>query len=193
MTDKYNNKYRISSARLKNWDYAQNGAYYITICTKDREHYFGKIKNGEMILSDIGKLAHQFWAEIPFHFPNTYLDTFVIMPDHMHGIIVIDNPNRDMDDRGGERGGVKTLQCNVSIRKHDMSRISPKPGSISTIIRSYKSVTTKHARKINHDFGWQTRFYDHIIRNDADFNRIRQYIQNNPEKWTMDLNMKNKK
>nr|WP_064965730.1 transposase [Tenacibaculum ovolyticum] len=181
--DKFKNKYRISSTRLQNWDYASNGAYFITICTKNREHYFGEIKNKEMQLTETGKLAETYWMEIPEHFPFVTLGNFVIMPNHMHGILIIDKPTSQ----------VKTLQCNVSTmqdkistKNQQMSKIAPKAGSISTIIRSYKSVVTKNARKINSAFGWQSLFHDHIIRNSKAFDTIQNYIANNPEKWDED-------
>ena len=93
--DKFKNKYRISSTRLQNWDYASNGAYFITICTKNREHYFGEIKNKEMQLTETGKLAETYWMEIPEHFPFVTLGNFVIMPNHMHGILIIDKSASD--------------------------------------------------------------------------------------------------
>ena len=89
----YENRYRVESARLRNWDYSANGYYYITICTKDRIYYFGDIINDEMILSKIGNMASQYWQEIPNHFPFVRLDEFIIMPNHVHGIVVIDNPD----------------------------------------------------------------------------------------------------
>ena len=207
MADKYLNKYRIPSARLKNWDYRNDGAYFITICTKNRTHFFGNIENGKMQLSEMGKLAHQFWQEIPKHFPFVQLDAFIIMPNHTHGILMINEIDMDgiidgdgISDADGisdgdgiiDGDGVQTLQCNVSIGggigkpQHPMGKISPKSGSISTIIRSYKSATTKMARKINANFEWQTRFHDHIIRNDQSFNNIHNYINNNPQKWEDD-------
>ena len=176
---KYKNKYRISSARLKNWNYRNKSSYFITICTDQRKYFFGTIENGEMYLSKIGLLAHKFWEEIPQHFPHVKLGAFVIMPDHMHGVLTITD---DVDDH------VKTLQCNVFTSV--MATISPKRGSISTIIRSYKSVTTKHARKINPKFGWQTRFHDWVIRNTAELNRIQEYIIENPIKWQIKNNQK---
>ncbi|MFP4041189.1 MAG: transposase, partial [Bacteroidales bacterium] len=147
---KFKNRYRIGSARLKHWNYAWNGAYFITICTANRECFFGNIIDGNMHLSNSGQFAYKFWQEIPDHFPFVELDAFVVMPNHMHGIIVIDNRNDN----------VKTLHCNVSTNHKNqfMSNISPKPGSVSTIIRSYKSIVTKHARKINPAFAWQSRF-----------------------------------
>ena len=89
MPEKFQNKYTTKSTRLKNHNYTQNGLYFVTICTQDKEYFFGEIKNGEMVLNDIGKIAHQFWQEIPQHFPFVNLDQFVVMPDHVHGILEI--------------------------------------------------------------------------------------------------------
>ena len=91
MTDKFQNKYRISSSRLQNWDYRWNAAYFVTICTKNRDHYFGEITNGEMNLSGIGIIADIMWYEIKNHAKNVELDAFVVMPNHIHGIIIINN------------------------------------------------------------------------------------------------------
>ena len=91
----YKGKYRIESTRLKNWDYSRNGNYFITICTLNREHFFGEVINGRMVLSEVGRFAEMFWSEIPEHFPYSSLDAFVIMPNHIHGIVVIDH----LDDR----------------------------------------------------------------------------------------------
>src|SRR5450759_2331995 len=90
--DKFQSKYRIPSSRMQNWDYSWNAPYFITICTADRVCYFGKIINGEMHLSDIGEMANKFFIEIPEHFPNVHLNAFVVMPNHIHGIIIIDKP-----------------------------------------------------------------------------------------------------
>lgn len=105
MPDKFRNKYRISSARLRNWDYGSNAIYFVTICTQNREHYFGEIADGQMNLSETGKMANRFWFEIPNHFPFVQLGEFVVMPNHVHGIIIIDKPinsrNIDFDEMGG--------------------------------------------------------------------------------------------
>ena len=91
MQNKFQNKYRISSIRLQSWDYSKNGAYFITICTKNRQHFFGKIENDIMQLSEIGKLAEQYWLEIPNHFPFIELGNFIVMPNHFHGLLIINN------------------------------------------------------------------------------------------------------
>lgn len=190
MTNKFQNKYRISSARLKNWDYGNNGAYFITICTRKREHFFGEIvsvgNENEMKFNEIGKLANKFWAEIPKHFPFVELGNHQVMPNHVHGILIIDKKYVVTDN-------VETLQCNVSTenvmgtdKNEQMAKISPNSGTISTIIRSYKSVVTKNAHFIHADFGWQSRFHDHIIRDSESFERIQNYIENNPANWKED-------
>ena len=92
MPDKFKNRYRIASTRLPNWDYGGNAPYFVTICTKDREHYFGKIVDAQMQLSKIGEAALDCWMKIPNHFPHCHLDESVIMPNHVHGIIIIKNP-----------------------------------------------------------------------------------------------------
>ena len=194
--DKYKNTYRIASARLQNWDYAWNGLYFISICTQNREYFFGEISDGIMVLSEIGELAKIYWLEIPYHFPFVQLDAFVVMPNHIHGIIVIDKPEENIKRTDGRN--VETLHA-TSLRStqstsppplfdanEHMASISPKPGSLSTIIRSYKSVVSKTARKINTEFSWQSRFYDHIIRNDKSYKNISEYITNNPLKWQDD-------
>ena|SRR5438034_10305509 len=95
MPDKFLDRYRISSARLSNWDYSSNAAYFLTICTANRRHYFGEIINAEMRLSRIGEFANECWMNIPNHFPYFYLDAFVIMPNHVHGIVIIEKSYRN--------------------------------------------------------------------------------------------------
>jgi REP element-mobilizing transposase RayT len=188
MTEKFQNKYRIPSARLKNWDYGLNGAYFITICTQNREHFFGEIVESQFIASEIGTLAEKYWMEIPHHFPYIELGNFVVMPNHVHGILIIDkNTNGDGGNVETLQSPVETLHCNVSTNKNEqMANISPKSGTISAIVRSYKSVVTKNAHFTNPDFGWQPRFHDHIIRNAPEWERIQTYIENNPMHWKED-------
>ncbi len=185
MTEKYQNKYRIPSARLSRWDYRWAGAYFITICTAERNHYFGEIENGKMILSPVGVIADILWYGIKNYQKNVALGEFVVMPNHIHGIIIL---NDDMDNVDNV-DNVETLHAtslHATSQQSQYSKISPKSNSISTIIRSYKSAVTKHARRLGYDFGWQTRFYDHIIKNDNSFKRISKYIINNPEQWKED-------
>lgn len=188
MAKKYLNKYRSESARLQTWDYGWNGSYFITICTKNRIHFFGKIENGKMILNEIGKLAHQFWTEIPKHFPFVELGNFVIMPNHTHGVLII---NKSLDQINNEKGmdgnsrSVRAGQCPAHTIGQSRYQNQGK-NTISSIIGSFKSVTTKNARYINPHFAWQPLFHDHIIRNAGSFQRIQNYILNNPANWGKD-------
>jgi putative transposase len=94
MIDKFQNKYRIPSARLHNWDYGDNGAYFITICTSNRNHFFGEITNDIMELNEIGNIAENFWVEIPQHYPFIELGNYIVMPDHIHGILIINKTKK---------------------------------------------------------------------------------------------------
>jgi REP element-mobilizing transposase RayT len=159
-------------------------------------HYFGAIENGQMQLSEIGVIADVLWHEIPHHSPLVKLGEFVVMPNHIHGILILTEPAPVVDD-GGDRRDVacNVSTCNVSTttktppmteKNEFMSNISPKSNSISTIVRSYKSAVTKHAHRLGFDFAWQTRFHDHIIRNGESFEKISNYIINNPVNWQED-------
>ncbi len=192
--------------RFPEYNYSQVGMYFITICTQERIKYFGNVVNEKMQLNRIGKIANQFWLKIPEHFKDVILDEYIIMPNHVHGIISID---RDIliehDEHDGRRrvgtghcpvqinGKInRTGQCPVPTDEHStFGHVLPQ--SISTIIGSFKSICTKTINKKypNLKFGWQTRFYDNIIRNETALNNIRNYIQNNPSKWKMDRNNKN--
>jgi putative transposase len=179
----YKDKYKTQSTRLQGYDYTQNGMYFVTICTKDRECYLGEVVKGEMILNEMGKIAENFWKEIPDHFSNVRLDEFVVMPNHIHGLIEI---VCDIDARRDE--ALPRLYTGEYPR---MSEMSPMPGSLSVILGSYKSIVTKTVRKkISYIlFSWQSRYYDHIIRNENKLNKIHEYIINNPEMWERDRNL----
>ncbi len=189
--DKFKNKYRIPSARLQAWDYGRNGIYFITICTQNRETYFGKIVNGYMELSNIGLIANKYWGEIPEHFPFVNLNEFVVMPNHIHGIIEIAKTNN-------EHNVVETPNLGVSTNidtEHQTAASSEKwkPQSLGVIINQFKRIVTIQSHKIHADFAWQSRFYDHIIRNNKSYEKIKNYIINNPQKWNDDkLNSLNK-
>jgi REP element-mobilizing transposase RayT len=172
MSDKFRNKYRIPSARLRNWDYGSNAKYFITICTQNRECYFGEIRNGEMRLSEIGKIVEYEWLKTPGIRldMNLQMGKFVIMPDHFHAIIGIGknryNTNRDAMHR-------------VSI----LNKFGPQSKNLASVIRGFKSSVTISARKIDTGFTWQSSFYDHVIRDRGSFQRISDYILENPGKW----------
>jgi len=151
----FKDTYRVETARLQSWDYTWAGWYYATVCTKDMTCFFGNIANEKMSRSESGEVASQFWNDIPKYFSHVELDDFEIMPNHVHGIIIINDV-------------VETLHRNVSAEGREgvnkrMSAISPKPGSLSAIVRSFKSAVTKECHnKGFKEFGWQPRFYEHI-------------------------------
>lgn len=162
--------------RLKGYNYSQNGWYFVTICTKGREQFLGKILNRKMRLSEIGALAEKCWREIPLHFSDVKLDEFVIMPNHIHGIIIIENPNNVGNNN------YCSLQTNIAWQ-------TKWARSLSSIIRGFKIGVTQWCRENNHQyFTWQKSFYDHIIRDEKSLNEIREYIANNLLKWESDRN-----
>lgn len=183
MADKYQNKYRIASARAPWWNYGWNAAYFITICTHNRDHFFGEIVNETMRLSPVGALAHQYWQEIPDRFPYAQLDAWVVMPNHVHGILVI---RRDAVNRVSTNTETETeteTETPGGVTGHHNPMLHD---NVSRIIRWYKGRTTFESRKIRPNFAWQTRFYDHIIRNRTSEDNIRRYIRNNPARWVDD-------
>ena len=188
MTDKYQNKYRIPSARLQNWNYGWNAPYFVTICTQNRECYFGDIVDGKIQLSEIGEMAQKYWMEIPQQFPFVQLGAFVVMPNHVHGIIIIDKPDDGRDDdctdainRVSTDNPTPKKQGGISGNKNPMLN-----ENLSLIIRWFKGRTSFECRKIHADFAWQPRFHDHIIRNNISFEKIQSYIIENSLKWKDD-------
>jgi len=162
------------SIRLKGYDYSQAGLYFITICTKNREHLFGQIENGIMILNEFGEIANNEWLKTADIRDNVELLEYIIMPNHMHGIILLN----DMDDRRGTARRAPTMQFGKPI-----------PRSLPTIIRSFKSAVTKQINILRNMPGvpvWQRNYYEHIIRNEKSYYQIAEYIRNNPLKWQDD-------
>jgi len=204
MSDKFQDIYRIPSARADWWDYGNSAAYFVTICTAGREHYFGEIipvetrliasphtaaSKLEMQLTVLGQIAHQNWIEIPCHFPFIKLDVFVVMPNHVHGILVIDKPNHRVSDKNDAKNlsdainRVSTGKCPGGITGKNNPMLSD---NLSRAIRWYKGKTTFQCRSVHADFAWQTRFHDHIIRDEKEYWKIREYILNNPKRWDED-------
>ena len=150
--------------------------------------------NGEIQLSVIGRIVSKYWQEIPSHFPHVQLDEFIIMPNHLHAIITIEKQVTPASGRD-VACYVSTNNTNES-NEPQLSTISPKPGSLGVIIRSFKAAVTLWCRKNGHSqFFWQSRYYDHIIRNDQSLSNIRHYIIHNVDKWDTDeynpINLRN--
>lgn len=183
--NKFKNKYRISSARAAFWDYGWNGVYFVTICTKGMEAHFGRIVDERMILSEIGQIAQNCWLAIPDHFPFVKLDVHIIMPNHVHGIILIDKAalqKKDTVENENQPSHVET-QDFASLPRN---KFGPQSQNLPSIIRGFKAGVTKQARAILPQFSWQARYHDHIIRNDESWGRIANYIVNNPLHWEKD-------
>lgn len=202
--NKFQSKYRISTNRLSGFDYGSNAFYFVTICTKNKEHYFGEIitnkvephydaahininvetdnypsfnnnnnfqnmnntHNGASLrMTEIGEIACKYWMEIPNHYPFVMLDEFVVMPNHIHGILYL-NP----------------------INKTDWTsnKFGPQSNNLGAIIRAYKSSVKRYANQNNIEFEWQSRYHDRIIRDDNEYYAVKNYIINNPENWRLD-------
>ncbi|MCD4664834.1 MAG: hypothetical protein K8R68_06140 [Bacteroidales bacterium] len=178
--NKFQNKYRTNTWRHPGWDYSWPGGYFITICTKNRKKYFGDIINPHtnaipnvMQLSKLGKIAFQYWMEIPNHFPFVWLDAFVIMPDHVHGILIL-------NDNNAEAQNVAPLSNRLpNNRSGKPNRFGPQSNNLASIIRGYKTGVKSYATKNNLNFLWQKRYHDRIIRNYNEFQRIQKYISKN--------------
>ena len=171
---KYKGKYRISSTRLKNWDYGSPGNYLIGLVTKNRRHYLGEIMadpeypdKAYLYPSAVGIIAQKFWLEIPKHFPFVELDEFIFMPDHMHGILKL----RDQ--------GKTTWEPN---------KFGPQSKNLASVIRGFKAAVKSQCTKEGIEFHWQTRYYDHIIRTQRRLDILRKYIRNNPINWARKKN-----
>jgi putative transposase len=164
------------SIRIPSYDYTQPGAYFITVVTNQRACILSQIGDGLTNLSPVGRLVEQEWLRLPLRFSHTHLDVYTVMPNHLHGIIVI-----DQDPSGGEtRHGQYPATAEAFAK--------PVPGSIPTMIRSFKSATTSQYRKLNrsHEVLWQRNYFERVIRNDGEWQRIRDYILANPLNWESD-------
>lgn len=174
--EKFHDKYRIATTRASWHDY-RCGTYFVTICTKDKEHYLGKIVDYKMDLSDIGKYANTQFENITEHYPYAEIPLWVIMPNHIHAIVII----RDNND---VTPCCRDVARNISTAVNEqMSSISPKRNTLSVVIRGVKSAITKFANEHSIIFAWQSLYYDRIIRDSAEMNSIAEYIENNVAEW----------
>ena len=198
----FHNKYRIPSARADWHDY-NGGAYFVTICTQNREHFFGEIKNGEMRLSEIGKYANQNISEIPIHNPYAEIPLWVVMPDHIHMIVIINHDKLPHEkrfiDMNHDANHVETfpetsqrhprIDCSETFQETSLQRgksivrATQMQSWLSVVVRQFKQSVTRFARTKQPYFAWQTRYYDRIIRDQDEMNRIAIYIENNVAKW----------
>jgi len=193
---KYNQqKHNRKSIRLKEYDYSFPGCYYVTICAHGKNNLFGKIKNGNVTLNNIGKIVEEEWTKTKEIRKNVDLDYYIIMPNHLHGIIILNGRGELNSPKGnGERSS--QIKENVGATRwvardkeeKAIQRIAPTketliPNSLGSIIGQFKSTVTKRLRKLSGDpklIVWQRNYYEHVIRNELDLHNIRQYILNNP-------------
>lgn len=190
--------------RWPGYDYSQSGLYFITICTHKRIEWFGRVENGEMILNQYGRIVRDCWLDLPNHYSNCKLDEFVIMPNHVHGIIVVtDGRERSVtvppdDNRvirrmdattqspDGDRNGYKPFPTG------DRNGLKPFPTGhgLSEIVRGFKTFSSKRINALQNEFQfrWQKSFHDRVIRNNEELNGIRVYIAHNPSQWQFDRN-----
>ena len=211
----FKDKYRVESIRLPGYDYSQPGAYFITIVTHNRQCSFGNIIDDEMMLNEFGVLVQNEWLKTGIIRPNINIDAFVVMPNHLHGIIIItDNDNgHSRDSRDSRDSRRDTLQrvstITDTITDTDTDTITdtemgtetdtgtgtieqfgkPTKNSIPTIVRSFKSTTTKQINQMRQTPMkplWQRNYFEHVIRDDNELTRIHQYIINNSKRWEED-------
>ena len=177
----FEKEHQRRSVRLQNYPYAERGFFFITICTHEKKCVLGRITNYEIALSEVGRIVDGYWRDIPQHFPNVKLDQFTIMPNHLHGIIIISKVLPD-ESRG--------TACRApTVVDADYERFGrPVAGSLPTIIRSFKSAVSKRVNELGNTNSplWQRNYFEHVIRSEESLNKIRNYIWENPIHWTTD-------
>jgi putative transposase len=199
--DKWKGKYRISSARAPWWDYTSDGAYFITVCTHNHQHFFGTCNDGKMKMNSIGALVQGFWFEIPKHASHVYLGEFIVMPNHIHGMLILDKSKAADNNSDNTSLTAPPMPIESSIVAQT---IPPMPtsdktpaearhrnqgkNSVSSIVGGFKSVCTKniHLDFPQQKFEWQELFWENIVKSQQSFDKITNYIVNNPANWQKD-------
>jgi REP element-mobilizing transposase RayT len=171
---------RRRSIRLPAYDYRWPGAYFVTICTPERSCLFGGVTSGAVVLNATGRIVESCWQAIPTHFPNVILDEFVVMPNHVHGIVILAEADRS----------AVGAQHAVPLQRESLRQFQKPPAeSLSSVIGSFKSASTRQINLLRGTSGapvWQRNYYEHVVRNEEDLQAIRQYIRDNPAQWAMD-------
>jgi len=183
----YSREHNRRSIRLKGYDYSSPGKYFITICTNNRECIFGDVINGEMVLNDLGEIAHIEWLNTENIRDNVKLDVFVIMPNHMHAIFRITH-----SIVGANRDSPLQQRHRRQTKDDGISPLFKSPSkTVGAIVRGYKGAVTTKINTLHQFSGqkiWQRNYYEHIIRDDESLNHIRKYIMKNPVLWDRDMN-----
>ncbi|MCK4547497.1 MAG: transposase [Candidatus Eisenbacteria sp.] len=189
-------KHHRRSIRLPEWDYVQQGAYFVTICAHDKRCMFGEIVSGMMWLSKCGAIVQEQWIRTGAVRDNVELDAFVVMPNHLHGIVVLNDPRVPV----GATRWVARNAIGPPVQSWATHRVAPtgpdriraagpEHGSLGAIIGQFKPAATRAINRLRHTPGglvWQRNYYEHVIRDEEEFNRIRQYIFDNPLEWDLD-------
>jgi REP element-mobilizing transposase RayT len=187
--------YHRQSIRLRGYDYSKAGSYFVTVCTKDRECLFGEIRDNEIVLNDAGRMVLSTWDELPKYYSGVEIDAFVMMPNHIHGIIVITNdvmPDEKMyPPAAGLRSYVGAgLPCpNPDGVTKKGAGTAPLRRSLGQVVAYFKYQSTKSINQFSGTVGsrlWQCNYYEHIIRNEEELNQVREYVRNNPMQWALD-------
>ena len=177
-------KRRHHSIRLQGYDYTRQGAYFVTICTRNRECLLGDIVEGRMHLSEAGRLAQAVWEDLPHHYPHVQIDVWVIMPNHMHGIIILTEAQATEDDM--QSGADPKTNVGAGLKP---APTAPTRHGLSEIVRAFKTFSARRINALHNTVGtpfWQRNYYEHVIRNESALDRIRQYIVDNPARWPED-------
>jgi len=180
------------SIRLKDYDYSQPGAYFITMCTRGGALIFGDMDGEEVRLNEVGKMLYSLWADIPSAYPPADIDVFIVMPNHLHGIIVLPDTT---EVRRGEAGmGTKVPVSETPSTDEDAMSIDYLVGRVKSLaINRYWDVLRSKGRSSAHVKLWHRDYYEHVIRNEDELARIREYITNNPLQWSLDRENPNRK
>jgi REP element-mobilizing transposase RayT len=162
------------SIRLRDYDYSKEGMYFVTICAKNHECVFGSIVGGAMQKNDVGHAVERYWNEIPQHFPHVGLDVYVIMPNHLHGIVIVGANNH-------------SPSLPPVLKRPPRPATSGTSKTLGSIVRGFKIAVTKWMRSNTAiPDVWQRNYLEHVVRDESELERIREYIQNNPAQWEMD-------
>ncbi len=163
--------------RLRGYDYSTPGAYFVTICSWQRKCMFGEVVDDEVRPNEIGQAIAETWARLSQHYSSVELDEFIVMPNHIHGVILLKEPASDV---AGDRAGLKPAPTPNQRRRHGLPEV----------VRGFKTFSARRINSLRGNPGapvWQRNYYEHVVRNEEELNRIRQYVRDNPVKWSDDV------
>lgn len=187
------NKHHRRSIRLKGYDYTQAGAYFVTVCTRDRACLFGEIVDGAMRWNEYGECVVRWWEDIPRHFKAVDIDAFVVMPNHIHGIVVITGgpvgaglprPDPHTANSVADTGTDAAMDAHKGAKTAPLRR--PSLGNVMAYFKYQSAKQINASRQTPVAPVWQRNYYEHVIRSEESLNCIRQYILDNPERWAFD-------